>query len=265
MNEHVVAYDDDGVGPAVVLIHGYGMCRKMWKKQRECLSAAGFRVIAPDLRGFGDSGDSDGVSSLSCWADDIIAFLDYLGVGRAFFCGMSFGGYVLFDLVDRYSCRVAGACFAMTRSSRASDTERAQRTAVVELFQRGEKESAIKALVLLGRDHKKKLNQEQMSVLSEVLRWLRNTSPAVLAGALLAMRDREDYTAKMQCRSFPVLIIGAELDSVVSPSDSQFLASMLPEATCKILPGVGHFANMEQPALFNRCLLQFLNDLRGDF
>ena len=261
MNGHHVAYDDAGVGPPVVLIHGYGLCRKMWEHQREFFLSAGFRVITPDLRGFGDSEDSDGVSSISSWADDIIAFLDHLGIARAVFCGMSFGGYILFDLVDRYSCRVAGACFAMTKSFKDNNAEKIWRTAVAELFQRGEKESAIKALIMQEAGNKKSL--KQMAVFSEVLGWMRNTSPAVLAGALLAMRDREDYAVKIQSYKRPVLIIGAELDNVVPPSNSRFLAKILPHATCEILPEVGHLANMEQPALFNRCLLEFLDNLKG--
>src|SRR5258706_6125452 len=48
-------YDDAGSGPAVVLLHGYPFDRSMWRAQIDFLSAHGYRVIAPDLRGFGET------------------------------------------------------------------------------------------------------------------------------------------------------------------------------------------------------------------
>ena len=48
-----LAYTDAGSGPAVVLLHGYPFDRSMWREQIDFLSTHGFRVVAPDLRGFG--------------------------------------------------------------------------------------------------------------------------------------------------------------------------------------------------------------------
>lgn len=260
VNGHTIAFEDSGSGPAVVLIHGYGMCRKMWKQQQDFFSDSGFRVIAPDLRGFGESGPIDGEYSIPLLADDMIALLNYLGIGRAVFCGMSFGGYVLFDLIDRYPSRVAGACFAMTKATVDSDSEKARRTVVAELFQRGSREAAIEALVPWYAVNQKSIRLPMS--LKEVLGWIGNTSSEALARALLAMRDREDYVSKVRSCRLPAVIIGAEFDKVTPPSDSRFLAKILPHAKCRILPGVGHFANMENPTLFNDCLIDFVNGLR---
>ena len=49
-----VTYDDVGSGPAIILLHGYPFDRSMWRKQIDFLSARGLRVVAPDLRGFGE-------------------------------------------------------------------------------------------------------------------------------------------------------------------------------------------------------------------
>ena len=55
-----MAYDDVGSGPAVLLIHGFPLCRRMWHPQVGALTAAGYRVVTPDLRGFGASETPDG-------------------------------------------------------------------------------------------------------------------------------------------------------------------------------------------------------------
>ena len=90
-----LAYDDLGNGPAVMLIHGYPLCRRMWRPQVEALVAAGFRVIVPDLRGFGESEAGNEPGSTDRLADDLVALLDHLKIDRATVGGMSMGGYVL--------------------------------------------------------------------------------------------------------------------------------------------------------------------------
>ncbi len=74
-----LSYDDRGSGPAVVLVHGHPFDRSMWSPQVESLSAA-WRVVAPDLRGFGQSPRSSGTVSMRELADDIWALLDELGI-----------------------------------------------------------------------------------------------------------------------------------------------------------------------------------------
>src|SRR5699024_1951430 len=96
-------YDDAGTGPPVVLLHA-GVCdRRMWSEQARGVSAVGFRVIRPDLRGYGGSPASpepynDG--------DDVIGLLDAVGVDDAFVVGASFGGTVALELASRWPERV---------------------------------------------------------------------------------------------------------------------------------------------------------------
>src|SRR4051812_16558260 len=72
---------DAGTGPAVVLLHAFPLSSAMWLAQREAL-AADFRVITPDLRGFGGSPLGDDEPSLDAVADDVAALLDAKGLDR---------------------------------------------------------------------------------------------------------------------------------------------------------------------------------------
>ncbi len=116
INGITIGYDDNGSGPAVCLIHGFPLDRRMWRPQVMTLASAGYRVITPDLRGFGESDATEGPYTMDLYADDLVKLLDHLGIGRAVVGGMSMGGYVLLNLLERHPDRLAAACFIVTRS-----------------------------------------------------------------------------------------------------------------------------------------------------
>ena len=102
-------YDDSGSGLPVVLLHGFPLSRRMWQPQIDGLSQAGCRVICPDLPGFGASPPQRGMVSMDAYADAVIALLDKLKIEQAVVGGMSMGGYVLLNLVERYPQRLLAA------------------------------------------------------------------------------------------------------------------------------------------------------------
>src|SRR5262245_33779108 len=90
---HVV---DEGRGPAVLLLHGFPASSYMWRHQIPVLVDAGFRVIAPDQRGFGKSSRPVGVEhyALPTLVNDMVGVLDGLGVQRAHVVGHDWGSAV---------------------------------------------------------------------------------------------------------------------------------------------------------------------------
>jgi pimeloyl-ACP methyl ester carboxylesterase len=85
-----------GEGPAVVLLHGFPDTHIVWRKQIAPLMAAGYRVLAPDLRGYGGSAAPLAVSAyrLEHVAADVLAMLDQLGIARARVVGHDWGAVV---------------------------------------------------------------------------------------------------------------------------------------------------------------------------
>lgn len=250
-----LAYDDIGVGPAVVLLHGFPLCRKMWQSQIDPLAAAGYRVIVPDLRGFGDSPASD-ETSIELYADDVIALLDRLGIVQAAIGGMSMGGYVLQSLLERHRRRVAAALFIVTRSGADDAAGRERRTALAAttLAHGGEEVTGTFA----GTVFSTTTERERPELLTEVAMWMRANSIQGLVAGLWALRDRRDYTELLADWWLPALVIGAEDDRAIPPAHAEALARRLPQARLCVIPGGGHMVNMEQPELFNRALLEFL-------
>ena len=92
-----LAHDDVGDGPVVVLIHGHPFNRGMWAPQLAALRDR-FRVIAPDLRGYGDSPVTPGTMTMAQLAADVSRLLDGQGIARAALVGLSMGGLVVMEL-----------------------------------------------------------------------------------------------------------------------------------------------------------------------
>jgi len=255
-----MAYDDCGKGPALLLIHGFPLNRGMWQSQLEPLSGAGYRVIAPDLRGFGESDAPAGGYSMDGFADDLIALLDALKIDRAMVCGMSMGGYILQDLLERYPERVRAACFIATKSSADDEEGRARRSAMAAQAERLGSDPIVKtfAQILFAPD----TNNARPNLIDQVTSWMRATNPSALAGGLLAMRDRNDYTPLLPRFRQPSLVVFGAEDHAIPPKALELFTSGLPDCKSGIIPGAGHMVNMEQPELFNETLLTFLKGIR---
>jgi pimeloyl-ACP methyl ester carboxylesterase len=101
-------FEDEGSGEPVVLVHGFPFTADLWTPQRAALSAS-YRIITPNLRGFGGSDQHFGTPSLDVYADDIIAILDELGVAEVTVVGLSMGGYIAMALLRRRPDRVRGS------------------------------------------------------------------------------------------------------------------------------------------------------------
>jgi pimeloyl-ACP methyl ester carboxylesterase len=99
---------DEGEGEAILLLHGFPDSAQLWRHQIAALSDAGYRVVAPDLRGFGDSGKPQAVEAYRIHHSvaDMVAVLDELGIERAHVVGHDFGAGVAWALAMMQPQRV---------------------------------------------------------------------------------------------------------------------------------------------------------------
>lgn len=254
-----LACDDQGSGPPLILIHGFPLQRKMWHPQIQAVTGAGFRLVTPDLRGFGESDAPDGPYSMEIFADDIVALMDHLAIGQAVIGGMSMGGYVLMNLLDRYPERVAGACFIVTRAPADDEAGKARRLHLAqEVMKFGPQLVADAFVEVLFAEQNL---TERPKLVEEVYGWMSATDSRGLAGGLLAMRERTDYGALLDRFRVPALAIGADGDRAIPAEFSRAIAAGVPGCRLCIVPEAGHLANLEHPGAFNDCLLEFLTSL----
>jgi pimeloyl-ACP methyl ester carboxylesterase len=105
-----IAVTEQGEGPAVVLCHGFPELGYSWRHQLPALARAGFRAIAPDQRGYGDSDRPEEVTAYDIHhlTGDLVGLLDALGIERAVFVGHDWGGLIVWMMPLLHRRRTAG-------------------------------------------------------------------------------------------------------------------------------------------------------------
>jgi 3-oxoadipate enol-lactonase len=254
-----LAYEVTGDGPAVVLIHGFGLDMRMWDPQVHQL-AARFRVVRYDCRGFGASGPFDPAAGYT-HAGDLMALLDHLDIGQAVLAGLSFGGRVVMQAALAAPDRVRGLVLmdaVLDGVPWDPDSARALDEAARQAQARG---------VLAGR----------AAWLAHPLFAAARTQPDV-AGRLAVMiggypgqhwtgHDPHRETGPqpidaLEDLAMPVLVLAGERDVRGFREMSAVLARRIPGARYDVIAGAGHMINMERPAAVNELLARFLDQLR---
>lgn len=252
----VVAYDERGQGTPIVLIHGFPLNRMIWEAQWEGLFEHG-RIIAPDLRGFGESEMIDAPVEISTYADDVREFLDALGVREpAIIAGLSMGGYVAMAYWRRYPNHVAGLILANTKATADTTEGKAGRDKNIAVAkEKGAGAIADAMLPKIFSPHTQTTNPE---LVAQVQRIMTSCSVPGITAALGAMRDRPDSTPTLLELSQPTLIIAGADDALMSAADQENMKQAARNSTLVTIPNAGHLTPMEQPEAFNNAVVEFL-------
>ena len=255
-----LAYDEAGSGLPLLLVHGWPYDRTMWAGQLGGLATYA-RVLAPDLRGAGAS-TVRGPYTMDQYADDLVAFLDSLGLARAVVCGLSMGGYIAFSMLRRHRDRFRGLILADTRATADTEETRANRQRLIAVIE--QEGMAALASRQLGSSLARSTIERQAPI-TETVRRMMSSAPAEGAiGALRAMAGRPDSTPLLRTIDVPTLVVGGAEDSITPPDVLREMAAGIPNSRIEILEHGGHLSPLERPAAFNHVVTEFLGSLLYD-
>jgi pimeloyl-ACP methyl ester carboxylesterase len=246
-----ISYQDQGKGPAVLLIHAFPLNSRMWESEIAALSGR-FRVIAPDVRGFGDS-QPPSAWTMEDMADDLNEFLDKLGVQDASIVGVSMGGYIALTFWSKYPNRVRQLVHSNSRARADNDTEKAARNEMIAALEQSG--SAILPDRMLPR-------LLQPNPIPEVARNVRNmiqqANGAAAAYAVMAMRDRMDFSTLLHRVACPMMVIAGENDVIIRVEEARAIADAVSGGVFVKIPNSGHLSNLENPEAYISALSTFL-------
>lgn len=252
-------YESAGTGQVVLLLHAFPLCGAMWQPQKSALQKD-YRVVVPDLRGFGGSSPFSAAPSLDQMADDVVNLLDALKITNSVVLGgLSMGGYIALAVARKYPSRLRGLILADTRAEADDDNAKAGRDKMIAFARTHSSRDVIDQL--LPKMLSAKTLAERPSVAQEVARLASAQTSQSIIDALNVLRDRPDAKPYLARIRVPTLVLVGSEDVLTPPASAEALAASIPEARLEVIPGAGHLSNLEQPDLFNASLLSFLGSL----
>lgn len=254
---------DEGEGEPIVFIHGFPFNSRMWDPQFSALPA-GWRAIAPDLRGFGASAAGPaGPYTMDQFADDIAGLIDHLGIRNAVICGLSMGGYVAFALHRRHREKVRALVLCNTRPG--ADTEEARRGRLVQAARVREEGVAPVVESMLPRLMSDLSVKKHPDLVGRVRGIMESTPPETMARSLEGMAQRPSSEDQLRDIAVSTLIVHGDDDAIVPRGEAQMMARNLRGARMEMLEDCGHLSNLEYPGEFNRHLNDFLENLPAGY
>jgi 3-oxoadipate enol-lactonase len=256
VNGVALAYDDEGQGPPLLLLHAGIADRSMWDDVVPMLTDR-FRVIRFDLRGYGQTPLPDGPF---VYASDAAELLTALGIERAHLVGVSMGGHVALDLalarpemVDRLVLVGAGIDGWQHDATLAAAWQEEEAA-----FERGDLDEAAWINVRTWLDGPTRREEDVPKALRRRVFEMQRAAfeqenPAATGGWLMPSRRERlgDVTA-------PTLVLVGALDQRDFRRIARFLAAEIPGALFEELPAVAHLPPLERPEAFARAIIAFL-------
>jgi non-heme chloroperoxidase len=250
----------EGDGTPIVLVHGFALNHQMWKYQVPYLTANGYKAVAIDLRGFGNSSEVQGAYTYDTWANDISTVIDTLQLQRVTLVGFSLGGAIAMHYVT-------------TRADRR--IERLALVAAAGPYMTCRWDNILEHWACFGRDpavfdqlidliddgahyqpilhiYDSALLRAQPADFQWIQGMLQANCPDALKGALEELRDK-DLTRNLGEIKVPTTIIGGWTDLLVPPGLIEEQKKLIAHASCKMVVG-GHGLFFEQVDELNRAL-----------
>ena len=230
-----IHYVTIGHGPPVVLLHGGLANANYWGNQVRAL-APHHLVIAMDSRGHGRSTRDARPYGYGLMADDVVGLLDTLHVRRADIVGWSDGGILGLDLAIRHPDRV-GKIFAF-----AANTVTAGVQDDVD-----KNPTFARYIARAGREY------------AHLSATPKDYDGFVAQISKMWASEPNWTDAQLQSIKASVLVVDGDHDEAIKRPHTEYIAATIPGAGLLILPNASHFAFLQDPALFNAAMLQFLD------
>lgn len=249
----------EGTGSPILLVHGYPLDHHMWDAIVPAL-AEQHLVIAPDLRGFGQSTGWREVAPMERLADDLAALLDELDISEQLtFCGLSMGGYIGWQMWQRHRDRLARLVLLDTRAVADDETHaRARRQSAQQVLAEGmEKIPAAMLPKLLAES----TLRERPEIVTQLEAMIVRQDPRGVAAAQRGMAQRADASPWLPQITVPTLVICGEHDAISPPDEMRQLAAEIPGAQYVEIPAAGHLTPVENPEAVCQAMLPFCRDL----
>ncbi|MBX2914117.1 MAG: alpha/beta fold hydrolase [Cyclobacteriaceae bacterium] len=260
VNEVEISYLQTGAANALPLlfIHGFPFNKLMWTNQLETLKDK-YRCIAYDIRGYGQSQAGDKDFSMDLFGDDLLAFLDALKIKKAVVCGLSMGGYIALNAIQKQPERFAALLLVDTQCGADTPEGRDKRMKTIAFIKKNGLEIyAEESLKKLFATSSFQSHKQQVQFIHETI---LNTPAEVICRTLQALADRKESCSYLPKVKTPVCVIVGSEDKITPPTVAQKMTDAVNRAQLNVIEASGHLTNLEQPVAFNKVVMDFVRSI----
>ncbi|MDR1754337.1 MAG: alpha/beta hydrolase [Eubacterium sp.] len=242
-------YIDEGKGEAILLLHGWGCSGEIYRGIIDFLSL-NFRVIVPDLPGFGESGDPPEAFGVSEYAGVAVKFAQSLNLDGFILIGHSLGCRLIIKIFEK-GCPFQISKIIMTGAAGIRHKTSKKSNLKVKAFRIAKAAASLSPFRKLFPDAVEKLRQKFGSA------DYRAASP-IMRQCLVKIVN-EDLMPVVSRVTVSTLLIWGENDDSTPLSDGKIMENLMPNAGLAVIKNAGHYAFLEQPGIFRSILASFLN------
>ena len=244
--------------PVVVLIHGLGLCRRMWRDHIADF-AADYQVLSYDLVGHGDSAAPTATTDLSLYARQLLGLLNHLQIDTAAVVGFSIGGMINRRFALDYSDRLSALAILNSPHDRGDEAQAAVEARAAAVRSEGAMATMEAALERWFTDDYRTSHPDFMET---VRAWRRQADAQSYTEAawVLATGVRE-LTRPTTPVNVPTIVITSENDSGSTPDMAATIAVEIDRAEICVVPELRHLGLMEQPQSYTAPVMEFFRKL----
>lgn len=253
---NLISYHDSGSGTPILLLHSFGHNKNLWFPQLTHFVERGFRVIAPDMPGHGESSFDPHNHTVDAIGRQYGEFLEHLGIDKAIIVGISIGGYIALRMCAHRPEQVAGLVMICSKAEADSEEIKERRRAQIENINA----NGLENFVITGAP--KRVAAKTAAERPWVVDWIKmmnfTVSAEANAATLEAMAVKEDDTETLATIDVPALILSGSDDIFIPKDSASNLNKGIGNSVHHVIQDAGHVASLENPTEVNQHLADFL-------
>lgn len=261
VNGHKIGYYDEGKGPVVVLLHGFGEDATVWAAQIKLLQQ-NYRVIAPHFPGTAQSELTENLSmeTMAQAVQQLLArpALDVFPKEKIILIGHSMGGYVTLAFAEKYpELLKSWGLFHSTAVADSAEKKQVREKGIAFIEKNG---AAAFIESTVGNLFSTKTKKDNPQLIKDFLHSMNNFSDTSLVSYYRAMINRPDRTAVLKNTTVPVLLVLGKDDQAIPYDEALKLAYMANKTYFYTLQQSGHMGMLEEEEKTNGILQEFIRE-----
>lgn len=238
----------------ILMVHGHPFDHTMWKYQYEALDP--FRMINPDLFGYGQSANDFDRIYIEQQALDLALLLDHLNIDRVHLMGLSMGGQIIVEFSRLFPHRTKSLIICASVPSAEDEASLRKRIQAAQ---------EIEEIGMLNHTHRSidkylntRLHPPGSKVYNHLFSMMSGTTGSGAVASHRGRAARRDNMAYLSQLNIPALVVAGELDHFFRVEDVQAVANAIRQSEFVLIEDSGHLPNMENPDVFNGHIRRFL-------